>query len=292
MRTRARRSRAVFSASGRGTPFTFTGASMMFWSAVMCGNRLNDWNTMPTSVRRRARLTPGPVIDSPCTRRSPFWIGSRRFTHRISVLFPEPEGPQTTMTSPASTSRVTSASTWSGPNHLSTCLNSMARVTIPTAALLDHHEGVAGVDRLTDLDSDVHDLAGHRRLEHLAGRRGLAAAGADDVPRFLLDADAVGLAVHRDDGDPVLVTHVGHVGRVTDQERPDARGVLARVHVGHRVTDDDAVVPVRPRHLDRNGLAAQLRLEPHQPLPPGRIAWRHALGRDGAAAGGGLPARS
>ena len=42
MRTRARSSRAVFSASARGMPLTFTGASMMFSSAVMCGNRLKD----------------------------------------------------------------------------------------------------------------------------------------------------------------------------------------------------------------------------------------------------------
>ena len=32
-------------------PFTWAGASVTFSSAVMCGNRLNRWNTMPMSRR-------------------------------------------------------------------------------------------------------------------------------------------------------------------------------------------------------------------------------------------------
>src|SRR3990172_8318784 len=55
-------------------------------------------------------------------------MGSRRLTQRISVLLPEPEGPQTTTTSPGATSSVTSFSTWSGPNHLPTCLYRIAGV--------------------------------------------------------------------------------------------------------------------------------------------------------------------
>jgi len=109
------------------------------------------------------------------------------------------------------------------------------------SSLLDHHERIARVDglstwtqisltlpataarnsfsifiassttarlrvhRLADLDLDVHDLARHRRLEHLATRRGLAAARADDVAGLFLDADMIALAVHLDDGDAVLV---------------------------------------------------------------------------------------
>ena len=99
----------------------------MFCSTVMWGKRLKDWNTIPTSVRSLTRFTPpGAVMDLPCTRISPFWMGSRRLTQRMSVLLPEPEGPQTTMTSPASTLRSTSTSTWCWPNHLLTPLNSMA----------------------------------------------------------------------------------------------------------------------------------------------------------------------
>ena len=78
----------------------------------MWGKRLNDWKTIPTSARSLTRLARFPEIDWPCTRISPFWIGSSRFTQRIRVLLPEPEGPQTTMTSPASTLRSTSVSTW------------------------------------------------------------------------------------------------------------------------------------------------------------------------------------
>jgi hypothetical protein len=65
MRTRARRSRAIFSASPRPSPFTFMGASMMFSSTVMCGKRLNDWKTMPTSARSFESLTPFPVMGAP-----------------------------------------------------------------------------------------------------------------------------------------------------------------------------------------------------------------------------------
>ena len=32
-------------------PFTCAGASVTFSSAVMCGNRLKRWNTMPMSCR-------------------------------------------------------------------------------------------------------------------------------------------------------------------------------------------------------------------------------------------------
>ena len=48
----ARRARA--SASARGAPSTARGASVTFRSTVMCGNRLNAWNTIP--IRRRTRF--------------------------------------------------------------------------------------------------------------------------------------------------------------------------------------------------------------------------------------------
>src|SRR4029453_4038798 len=121
--------RGIFSAAAASRPFTFRGASMMFCSTVMWGKRLKDWNTIPTSVRSLTRLAPSPEIGCPCTRISPFWMGSRRFTHRIRVLLPDPEGPQTTMTSPASTLRSTSVSTWWSRNHFLTALNSIAAAT-------------------------------------------------------------------------------------------------------------------------------------------------------------------
>ena len=100
MPTRSSSARAVFSASAADRPFTFCGASMMFSSAVMCGKRLNDWNTIPTRVRSVGRFTPRRVIESPSTRMSPCWTRSRPLTQRISVDLPEPDGPQTTTTSP------------------------------------------------------------------------------------------------------------------------------------------------------------------------------------------------
>src|SRR2546426_6708241 len=157
---------------------------------------------------------------------------------------------------------------------------------------LQHDEPVSGVHRLADLDLDVHDLARHRRLEHLATRRGLAAARADDVAGLFLDADMIALAVHLDDGDAVLVAYVDHVGDIADQERPDALRRLPAVDLRDLAADGDAVVSVRPGHLDGNGLSAQLGLELHRALQPGHVAWRHAPGPGGAGAGARLPARS
>ena len=81
-------------------------------------------------------------------------MGSRRLTQRMSVLLPEPEGPQTTTTSPGATSSVTSFSTWSGPNHLLTCLYRIAGVEAAGHGLLDHQEDVARVHGLAGLDAD------------------------------------------------------------------------------------------------------------------------------------------
>ncbi len=75
---------------------------------------------MPTRARSFDRLVPAAPTDVPLTRISPFWNGSRPFTHLIRVDFPEPEGPQTTMTSPFSTWVVQSASTLKSPYHLPT----------------------------------------------------------------------------------------------------------------------------------------------------------------------------
>src|SRR4029450_2799406 len=163
MRTRSSRPRAIFSAAAASRPFTFRGASMMFCSTVMWGKRLKDWNTIPTSVRSLTRLAPSPEIGCPCTRISPFWMGSRRFTHRIRGLLPDPEGPQTTMTSPASTLRSTSVSTWWSPNHLLTALNSIAAAT--GAPLLDDQQHVARIHGLAGRHPDLLHRAHHLRLE-------------------------------------------------------------------------------------------------------------------------------
>ena len=47
------------------------GPRVMLSSTVMCGNRLNDWNTMPMRRRISFWLTPRPVISSPSRRIEP-----------------------------------------------------------------------------------------------------------------------------------------------------------------------------------------------------------------------------
>ena len=61
----------------------------------------------------------------PSTTMSPFWKGSSAFTVLISVLLPEPDGPQTTTTSPFWMVVVQSVSTWKLPYHLETFLMSI-----------------------------------------------------------------------------------------------------------------------------------------------------------------------
>ena len=61
----------------------------------------------------------------PSTTMSPFWNGSRALTVLISVDLPEPDGPQTTTTSPFLIVVVQSVSTWKVPYHLETSLMSI-----------------------------------------------------------------------------------------------------------------------------------------------------------------------
>ena len=56
----------------------------------------------------------------PLTTMSPFWIGSSPFTVLMRVDLPEPDGPQTTTTSPLSMLTEQSFSTCTGPYHLET----------------------------------------------------------------------------------------------------------------------------------------------------------------------------
>jgi len=92
---------------------------------VMWGNSSKCWNTMPTWERSLERLVLGSPTEVPFTTMSPCWKGSRPLTHLIRVDLPEPEGPQTTTTSPFFTSVVQSVSTWNCPYHLETFLISI-----------------------------------------------------------------------------------------------------------------------------------------------------------------------
>ncbi len=55
---------------------------------------------MPTRARSFGRFVFGSAIEMPSTTTSPFWNGSSALTHLMSVDLPDPEGPQTTTTSP------------------------------------------------------------------------------------------------------------------------------------------------------------------------------------------------
>src|SRR5579864_1254847 len=83
---------------------------------------------MPTRARSFGRLVLGSPTEMPSTVIVPFWNGSSALTHLISVDFPEPEGPQTTTTSPLATLMVQSFSAWKvDPYHLSTWLISIIK---------------------------------------------------------------------------------------------------------------------------------------------------------------------
>ena len=118
--TRSSSSIARFRASALFTLRTFIGARVTLSSIVLWAKRLKLWNTMPTSARSAASALPSAGRLSPSTSMVPLSIGSSRLIVRHSVDLPEPDGPSTTTTWPASTSRLMSRSTWSGPKCLST----------------------------------------------------------------------------------------------------------------------------------------------------------------------------
>src|SRR5437762_604895 len=101
------------------------GASVKFSSTVRCGNRLNCWNTMPTSRRIASMFLRSEVSSMPATMMRPCWCSSNRLMQRIIVDLPEPEGPHTTTFSPRPTTRLMSFSTWNSPYHLWTACISM-----------------------------------------------------------------------------------------------------------------------------------------------------------------------
>src|SRR5664279_6184347 len=78
---------------------------------------------MPTRARNFGRSVLGSLTLMPSRMISPPWNGSSPLTHLIRVDFPDPDGPQTTTTSPLATLVVQSFSAWKpGPYHLSTWL--------------------------------------------------------------------------------------------------------------------------------------------------------------------------
>jgi len=80
---------------------------------------------MPTRERSLGRSVFGSCTAVPSTQISPFWMGSSALMVLMSVDLPEPEGPQTTTTSPFWMLVEQSLSTWKLPYHLETFLSSI-----------------------------------------------------------------------------------------------------------------------------------------------------------------------
>ena len=99
---------------------TFTCASVRFSIMERWGNNSKCWNTIPTLARNLAKSVRLSLTFISFTRISPCCIGSKPLTVLISVDLPDPEGPQTTTTSPFFTSVEQSVSTWNWPYHLDT----------------------------------------------------------------------------------------------------------------------------------------------------------------------------
>src|SRR5258706_13519858 len=89
------------------------------------GKRPKCWNHIPTCARSFGRSVLGSPTDTPFTVIVPFWKGSSALTHLMSVDLPEPDGPQTTITSPFSTLVEQSVSTWKLPYHFDTAFISI-----------------------------------------------------------------------------------------------------------------------------------------------------------------------
>ena len=112
IRTCARHCWAASAASLRGVLRTLQGASTQFSNTLRCGNKLKLWNTMPTSHRIFSMsflLLPSSMS---LTMIFPLWCCSSWLMQRISVDLPDPEGPHSTMRSPALTSRLILRSAW------------------------------------------------------------------------------------------------------------------------------------------------------------------------------------
>src|SRR6185295_17640650 len=177
MPTRANWARAALSASARLRRRTTRCASMMFSSAVRCGNRLNCWNTMPTSARTALMSLLLWVSRRPSTQISPLVGVSRWLMQRSTVDLPETLGPMMTTTLPACTVRSTPFTACMAPKCLTRFLISI--IGLPGSAILPPAV-------LDPLDAQ-REQDGHAQVDE--GQRvvrfGIAEGGGGIQPRLL-----------------------------------------------------------------------------------------------------------
>src|SRR5829696_7418140 len=192
---------------------TFIGASVTLSRIVLCAKRLNDWNTMPTSDRSCANLRPSSGSTSPSIAMVPESMGSRRLMVRHNVDLPEPDGPNTTITSPRSTSRLMSLSTCRAPK----CLSTAFIETIGTAVGV----GSASFTSAPALSMDA-DLTQGRRS--LPGTRESAQIATLTPPYH----GAVSSMVTRDATAPDAVRQTAPVG--SSRERSSQRTYQVRTY--------------------------------------------------------------
>ena len=119
---------------------------------------------MPTRARSFGRSVFGSLTVMPSTTMSPFWNGSSALTTLISVDLPDPDGPQTTITSPFSTLVVQSVSTWKLPYHFDTSLSSIIGMARRSEALTLTNDGDLLLQPLHDIrQREAHDEIDERR---------------------------------------------------------------------------------------------------------------------------------
>src|ERR1700754_5230719 len=79
---------------------------------------------MPMRARNFGRFVALSPTETPSTVIVPAWNGSSPLVHLISVLLPEPDGPQTTTTSPRATLAEHSFRIWVAPYHFADLVQS------------------------------------------------------------------------------------------------------------------------------------------------------------------------
>ena len=221
---------------------------------------------MPTLRRMASMALTSSLSSTPSTMSLPCWCSSSRLMQRISVLLPEPDGPQMTMRSPRATARSMSRSTWNSPYHLLTPANSM----MGSCCIRAHCAcGGAGVQMLFDPPA----VARHREADDEVDRRHEQLAFEEELA-------PVGVAQRE----------LQRAGQVVQADDGDQRGVLEgadegvddrRHHQAQRLRQDDLALrlPVaqaeRLRGLDL-ALGQRLQTAAHHLGQVGRGEQRHA----------------
>ena len=173
---RARAAASPASSAALARPVrTRIGARVTFWSTVRCGNRLNDWKTIPISLRMAAMLRMSLVSSMPSTMISPRWCSSSRLMVRMNVDLPEPDGAEDDdHLAGRRRSRSMPRSTCSWPNHLwtsrQTMIGRLVASVSASASSVGHHRSPTpelALEPVAGLRHGVAEDEEHGRDEHV-----------------------------------------------------------------------------------------------------------------------------